>query len=114
MVDSVKELRVSSFDSLKKVMFLAKQLLVPNDTLNIIANTNSAGTAAGAAETLRRLGYIDYDDIRTETVIEQGSRRTKFVIAVHKTKDFDRLYKEHEENKKKMEEERNAKKPDNQ
>ena len=103
--DNVKELRVTSFDSLKKVMFLAKQLLVPSETLNIISGTNSAGTASGAAETLRRLGYISYDDIHTETIIEKGSRRTRFIITVRKTKNFDTLYKEHEENKKKLEEE---------
>lgn len=107
--DSAKELRVTPFDSLKKVMYFAKQLLVPNETLSIIAGTNSAGTASGAAEALKRLGYITYDDIRTETTIEQGSRRTKFIIVAHKTPKFDQLYKEHEEKRKKMEEERNAK-----
>ena len=106
--DSAKELRVTSFDSLKKVMYFAKQLLVPSETLSIIAGTNSAGTASGAAEALKRLGYITYDDIRTETIIEQGSRRTRFIILVHKTPKFDQLYKEHEEKRKKMEEERNA------
>lgn len=106
--DSAKELRVSSYESLKKVMFMAKQLLVHSDTLNIIAGTNSAGTASGAAETLRRLGYITYDDIKTETIIENGNRKTRFTISVRKTKDFDTLFKEHEAKKKQMEEERNA------
>ncbi|MCQ2819965.1 MAG: hypothetical protein MJ252_22085 [archaeon] len=99
---------MASFDSLKKVIFLAKELLLPAETLNIISGTNSAGTASGAAETLRRLGYITYENIKTETIIENGSRRTRFIITVRKTKDFKKLFDAHEENKKKMEEARNA------
>ncbi len=93
-------------------MFLAKKLLVPKDTLNIIAGTSSAGTASGAAETLRRLGYITYDDIRTETIVLYGRRKTRFIIAVRKTKDFDKLNKEYEDKKKELEEQRAAKKPE--
>lgn len=106
MESDIKELRVASFDSLKKVIFLAKQLLLPSETLNIISGTNSAGTASGAAETLRRLGYITYDNIKTETIIENGTRRTRFIITLHKTKEFKSLYDAHEENKKKLEENR--------
>ncbi|MCQ2818358.1 MAG: hypothetical protein MJ252_13915 [archaeon] len=102
-----KELRVASFDSLKKVIFLAKQLLRSSETLNIISGTNSAGTASGAAETLRRLGYITYDNIKTETIIDNGSRKTRFIITVRKTSEFQKLYDAHEEKKKQMEQERN-------
>jgi len=54
---------------------------------------------------LRRLGYIDFDDIQTETLIREGRRQTRIVITVHNTPNFDKLYKESlEENKKRKEE----------
>ena len=104
-----KELRVNNFDSLKKVMFFAKQFLLKSDTLNLVASTNSIGTAAGAAETLKRLGYVTYGDIQTETVIDSNTRRSRCIIVLKKTKDFQTLYNQHEENKKKYEEERKQK-----
>lgn len=104
--DSSKELVVGSFDSIKRVMFLVKEKLLKSETLNIIAGTSSAGTASGAAETLKRLGYITYNDIRSETVIEDNRRRTKFIICVTKTKDFAKLYEEHEKEIQKLTEER--------
>ena len=82
--ETTKELRVASFDSLKKVIFLAKQLLVPSETLNIISGTNSAGTACGAAETLKRLGYIVYKKYQTTSLIYPTLNRTKSCMNLNK------------------------------
>lgn len=61
------------------------------------------------AETLKRLGYVEFDDIKTETVIKNNTRQVTLVITVHNTPDFDRLYKEHEDEVKKRNEERQKK-----
>ena len=90
----LKSLRVDQYDNNKKAMYLAKELLLSNEKINVIGGTNSAGTAARAAETLVRLGYVTYENVRTETLIEGNKRRTRFVITIKKTANFDKLYKE--------------------
>ena len=56
-------------------------------------------------EYLKRLGYVTFDDIQTETLVREG-RQTRIAITVHKTADFDKLYKESLEKRKQREEER--------
>ena len=96
MSSEIKELRVAQYENAKKIMYLAKELLLSSNKINIIGTTNSADIAARAAENLVRLGYVKYENTQTETIIEHNI----------KTKEFDKLYKEKEENKKKKEEER--------
>lgn len=105
----IKEIRVDFHDYHKKVMYMAREMLIGTERLKIIAGTNSSGTASKAAETLVRVGYVTYENIRTETIIDNNKRKTQFTITVKKTKDFERLYKENEEKKKKMEAEKKAK-----
>ena len=108
-MSDLKELRVSPYENARKIMYLAKEILKSSEKINISATTNSAGIAARAAETLRRLGYITYDNVQTETIIENDRKRIKFVITVKKTNDFEKIYNENEEMKKKKDEERKAK-----
>lgn len=105
-MQDIKELRVAQYDSNKKAMYFAKELLRNSEKINIISGTNSAGVAAIAAETLFRLGYITYENIRTETVVDHDRRRIRYVIAIKKTSNFEKLYQENEENRKKKEAER--------
>lgn len=108
MEASSQDLIVSSYDSIKKVMFLTKQMLISNNGIRLISSTNSVVTACAAAETLKRLGYVEYENVQTETVIDNNARKTKCFIKIKKTKDFDRLYKENEEKRKEYEEKRKA------
>ena len=112
-MSDIKEFPVDSRDFFSKSMYLAKEFLNTNQKLKIVANSRSANEGIRLAETLRRLGYIDFDDIQTETVIRDGRRQTRIVITVHNTPNFDKLYKESlEENKKRYEErKKNEKKP---
>ncbi len=57
----------------------------------------------------KQYGYVTYDDIKTETIIERERKRVRFVITIKKTSNFEQLYKENEELRKKKEEERKAK-----
>ena len=104
----IKEIRVDYHDYYKKVMYMAREMLIGTERLNIIAGTNSSGIASKAAETLARVGYVTYENIRTETIIENNKRKTQFIITIKKTKDFLKLYKENEEKKKTMEAEKKA------
>ena len=106
MSSEIKELRVTHFDNGKKIMYLAKEFLLSSEVIYISGTTNSAGTAARAAEGLVRFGYVTIENVKTETIIENGRKRTRFVVTIKKTKDFDKLYKENEEKRKQKEEER--------
>jgi hypothetical protein len=106
MTEYLKEFRVDPYDNTKKVMHLLKEFLVPNNQINVVCNTNSAGNGAKAVESLCKLGYIAYDNIKTETNIDNNRRKTRLIITVHKTKDFDKLYKENEEKRKQLEEQK--------
>jgi hypothetical protein len=106
-MSDIKDLRVGQYDNAKKIMYLAKEMLLASEKINISATTNSSPIAARAAETLQRLGYITYENIKTETFIERG-KRIRFVITIKKTSNFEKLYKENEEFKKKKDEERKA------
>ena len=108
-MSDIKEFPVDSRDFFTKSMYLCKEFLNTNKKINIVAPTNSASQATRLAETLRRLGYVQFDDIQTQTLIREGRRQTRIVITVHNTPDFDKLYKESLEERKKREEEINKK-----
>ena len=105
-MSEIKEFKVGSRDFFSKSMYLCKEFLKTNKKIKIVANTNSAPQATRLAETLKRLGYIDFDDIQTETSVTNDRRQTRLVITVHNTPNFDKLYAENEEARKKREEER--------
>ena len=102
-----KELRVSSYDSPQKVMYQIKEFLLPIEKGDISSGTKSSGTAARAVESLKRLGYITVENVQTLTIVEEGHRIIKMLFTVKKTAQFKKLYDEHEELRKKKEEERN-------
>ena len=109
----IKEFRVDSREFFGRSMYLCKEFLNNNKTINIVANTNSASQATRLAETLRRLGYVSIDNIQTQTLVRDGRRQTRIVITVNNTPDFDKLYKESLEERKKKEEERKKKEEEN-
>ena len=87
-------------------MYFAKELLLSNQKLNLVATTNSAAVASRAAQTLTRLGYVAFDGIQTLTEIKNGRRVIKLIITLKKTSNFQKLYEENQEFKKKKEAER--------
>jgi hypothetical protein len=102
-----KELRVGANENAKRIMYLAKEFLLNSDELDIVSGTGGAQIAAKAAENLVRLNYVSYVDLRTETSVSNGKRRTKLLIRVKKTGDFQKLYTENEANRKKLQEAKN-------
>ena len=111
MSSDIKEYKVEEYDNTKKVMYFVKEILKSNDRINMIAGTNSSSIATRAAETLVRFGYVTFDNIRTLTEIKNDRRAIRLIITLKKTGNFDKLYKENEEQRKKKQEEReNSKK----
>ena len=108
-MSDIKELRVAQYDNARKIMYLAKEMLLSSEKINISSTTNSAGIGARAAETLVRLGYVTYENIMTDTIIENNRKRTRFIVTIKKTPQFEKLYNENRELRKKKEEERKEK-----
>jgi len=108
MSQDIKELRVGFRDNSKRIMYLVKELLNTSNTVDLVAGTGSAGNASRAAEALRRLNYVTYSNVKTETIVVDESRKIRFVITLTKTADFKRLYDENEANRAKKQEERKA------
>ena len=101
-----KELKVEEYDNAKKVMYLAKELLLNGEKMNLIGTTKSSPIATRAAETLVRLGYVTFDNIQTLTDVRNDRRSIKLIITLKKTSNFDKLYKENQEERKKREADR--------
>ncbi len=100
----IKEFRVESGENAKRIMYLAKEFLMNNDKIEVASNTNTAVVASRAAESLVRLNYATYENIRTETTVANDRRRTRLVITLKKTSEFNKLYEENEANRKKLQE----------
>ena len=105
-MSDLKEFQVDSRNFFPITLQQVKEFLNGNKKGKIVANTLSANQATGVAETLKRLGFIEFDDIKTVTNVVDNTRQVQLIITVHTTPDFDRLFKESEEERKKREEER--------
>ena len=106
MSSEIKELKVEEFYNFKKVMYLAKELLVSNELLNLIATTRSSSEATKAAEALARLGYVTFENVQTLTEVKNDHRVIRLIITLKKTANFKKLYDENQEFKKQKESER--------
>jgi hypothetical protein len=104
--DAIKEIRVNPSQDAKQVMYLTKEFLLNNNVVDLASGTQGAPVATRAADTLVRLNYVTYESVRTETTVINDRRRTRLVIRLRKGKDFQKLYAENEERRKKNEEER--------
>lgn len=105
-----KEYRVSGNENAGRAMFHIKEMLQSNETMEVTAGTKSSEIAVRAVTTLERLGYITIENIKTLTILEDGRRIIKLIVSVKKTAGFDKLFKEHEEERKKREEQRQKEK----
>jgi hypothetical protein len=81
----------------KWYMYVVKQVLVHNKKVDIKARPSAAAQVVRVAEALKRLGYITYLKYQTTTQINDGKLQRFIVVSVQKTDNFDKLYKEREE-----------------
>ena len=106
MSSDIKEYKVEEFDNAKKVMYLVKELLKNSEKVNIISGTRSSAVGTRAAETLVRFGYVTFENIQTLTDVKNDRRSIRLIITLKKTDNFEKLYKENEEERKKKQAER--------
>ena len=105
-METIAELEVKEFDHSKRIMYLAKQLLLSQERMNLIAGTNSAPVATISAENLVRFGYVTIENIQTLTEVKNDRRFIKLIITIKKTNDFKKIFDANEEEVKKKKEER--------
>ena len=105
-MSDIKELKLDSRDYFPKSMDFAKRFLKDNRKIKLVANTPNVNHTTRVAETLKREGYVNFEDIQTHTKIVNDSRQVILIIVLEATPDFDKLYKEDEEQRKKKMDER--------
>ena len=99
------EIKVLPIDNSKKVMYNSKNILAKYDEIELTAGTGGSPVAVRAAENLVRLGYVVYESIKTDTILSNsGRRRTKLTIRLKKTNDYQKLFEENEEIRRKTQE----------
>ncbi len=106
MSQDIKEIQVGAGDLFKKIQYQIKDILLKDDSVIVVAGTGAAINTARTCETLVRLNYVTYGDIRTETSIVNNRRKTNVIIKLNKTSQFQKLYDENEATRKRKQAER--------
>ena len=99
-----KELRITRSETAKRAMYLIKVFLLNNDYVDINTGPIESPAAVRASESLVRLGYCVFEKVKTDTTLLNNRRRTKLIIRLRKTENFQALYDENEEIRKKTQE----------
>ena len=99
-----KVLRITKSETAKRAMYLIKVFLLNNDYVDINTGPIESPVAVRASESLVRLGYCIFEKVKTDTTLLNNRRRTKLIIRLRKTENFQALYDENEEIRKKTQE----------
>ena len=99
-----KILRITKSETAKRAMYLIKVFLLNNDYVDINTGPIESPAAVRASESLVRLGYCVFEKVKTDTTLLNNRRRTKLIIRLRKTENFQALYDENEEIRKKTQE----------
>ncbi len=100
---TLKVVNVSFNRPAKWYMYVAKQALKANETIDIRARPLGAAQVVRVSEALKRLGYIEYVKYQTSTEIVEKDRLRRYItVTVKKTANFEKLYNQREEERKKF------------
>ena len=86
----------------KWYMYIVKQVLRTRDSCDIRARPLAAAQVVRVAEALKRLGYITYEKYFTTTLVDKDRLQRFIIVKVKKTKDFQKLYDQREDERNKM------------
>ncbi len=81
----------------KWYMYVAKQVLLHKEQIDIRARPMAAAQVVRVAEALKRLGYITYVKYQTSTVPKEGRLQRFITVTVKRTPNFKKLYEEREQ-----------------
>ena len=98
----LEKVNVSFRRPAKRYMYIVKSVLKFRDSVDVRARPSAAAQVVRVCEALKRLGYISYNNYYTTSVVENEVLQRFLVVNVQKTKDFDKLYEQREEERKKL------------
>jgi len=99
---TLEKVNVSFRRPAKWYMYVVKRVLKHKENIDIRARPSAAAQVVRVCEALKRLGYISYANYYTTSNIENDVLQRFLVVNVKKTKSFDKLYDEREEERKKI------------
>lgn len=85
----------------KWYMYVVKSTLKEKPSVEIRARPSGASQVVRVAEALKRLGYITYEKYYTTSEVIDKDLLRYIVVRVKKTDNFDKLFKEREEERSK-------------
>ena len=91
------EIRIESNENSKRVMYLIKEFLLNNEYIDLVSGTAGSPVSIRTCESLVRLGYATYENVKTDTTLLNNKRRTKLIVRIKRTENFRKLYDENEE-----------------
>ena len=106
MEEEIPELTVEENDNYKKVIYLAKELLLTQERLNIVSGSNSCHIATKATQNLVRFKYVKYENIQTLTEVRNEKRIIKLIMTLKRKSDFRKIYDENKPVKKNKKEDK--------
>ena len=94
----IKELIISENDNIDKIIEIIKIILFSSEKVKLISSSNSSLNIAKASENLFHLEYVEYENNKTITEIEENNKIVKLNITLKKTNKLINLYEENEQN----------------
>ena len=85
----------------KWYMYIVKRVLKEKESIEVKARPSAAAQAIRVAEALKRLGYLEITNYSTTTVVDERGLDRFLVINVTRTKNFNQLYANREEERNK-------------
>ena len=87
----------------KWYMYIVKKVLKETGKVNIRARPLAVAHCIRVCEGLKKLGYIDYVNYHSDTLESVNHNLVRFfTVSVKKTKNFEKLFNEREEERKKL------------
>ena len=107
---SSSQLFLKQDDNQKRGNYLVREFLKERNEVSVVSNFKGAFLVTRVCNYLAMNNFAEIADIKTYTEVFEDKRRIKFEILLKKSKDFDKVYAENEERKKKLIEEREKQK----
>ena len=105
---TLDQVNVSFRRPAKWYMYIVKRVLKLKNTVEVRARPSAAAQVVRVCEALKRLGYVTYTNYFTTSVIEGDILQRFLVVSVKKTKEFDKLYDDRENERKTIVDSRNT------
>lgn len=109
-MSSSSQLFLKQDDNQKRGNYLVREFLKDRSEVTVVSNFRGAFLVTNVCRYLASNNYAEIVDIKTLTEVSDDRRKIKIEVLLKKSKDFDKVYAENEERKKRFAEEREKEK----